>query len=80
MKKIIYYLLVSILALAISVFVYGIINTGVSLKYETRNPNDCISLISGENLCSTIKILQKLIAVSGILIVGLLIFKNKILK
>jgi hypothetical protein len=29
----------------------SIINTAVSLKYETENPSDCISLTSGQNLC-----------------------------
>ncbi len=34
------------------------IGTGVSLRYEVENPGDCISLVSGTDLCLTAKILK----------------------
>lgn len=39
---------------AIPVLIFGIINTMVSLKYETNDSADCISGITGTNLCHTI--------------------------
>jgi len=47
----------------------------VSLKYETNELTDCISLVSGIDLCKTIKVFHFLAIVSG-----LIIFKNRILK
>ena len=49
---------------------YGILNTMVSLKYETENPGDCISLTSGIDLCQTILYFKITI---GTCIVGVLI-------
>lgn len=34
----------------------------VSLKYETENIDDCISLLQGQNLCLTITIMKYIIA------------------
>ncbi len=81
MRKVIYYTSVIILILAIPLFTFGIINTMVSLKYETANDlTDCISLVSGQDLCLTIRIFQGLIlaCISGI--VALLYFRKRILK
>jgi hypothetical protein len=49
---------------------FAILNTMVSIKYETENPGDCISLTSGVDLCQTIIYLKLLIGVCsfGILI------------
>ena len=52
----------------------------VSLKYETKNPGDCISLVSGLDLCLTITILQGLILLCMVCIVLLFVFKKRILK
>lgn len=49
---------------------FAILNTMVSIKYETENPGDCISLISGGDLCQTILHLKLII---GVCILGILI-------
>ncbi|WP_345224934.1 hypothetical protein [Hymenobacter koreensis] len=33
---------------------FGILNTMVSLKYETQNPGQCISDVTGRDLCATL--------------------------
>ena len=60
--------------LGIPVLAFGIINTMVSLKYETDDPTDCISLVTGQDLCFTIQVLQGLIVACIATIVLLLIF------
>jgi hypothetical protein len=52
----------------------------VSLKYETNELTNCISLVSGIDLCKTIKTFHFLAIVSGIIFLGLIIFKKWILK
>ncbi|NOU61977.1 hypothetical protein [Marinifilum caeruleilacunae] len=79
-KTIIFYFLIGFSILEIPVFVFGIINTMVSLKYETENPTDCISLITGQDLCLTIQILKALIVVCIVTIVLLLVFRKRILN
>ena len=80
MKKVIYYILFSISIIGIPLFAFGIINTMVSIKYETNNQGDCISLISGQDLCFTIKVLQGLIVTCVVGIIALMILRKKILK
>ena len=60
-KKTIFYVLIGLSIIGIPVFAFGILNTMVSLKYETNNPSDCISLVTGANLCSTVNVLKGLI-------------------
>lgn len=60
-KKIIYLVLFGISMLGIAAFGFGIINTMVSIKYETESPKDCISLVTGDNLCLKINVLQILL-------------------
>lgn len=43
-------------------------------------PNDCISLVSGQDLCLTIKILQSLVIICILLTILLLALKSRILK
>lgn len=50
----------------------------VSLKYETVNPGDCISLVSGENLCRPLNIMKAIIIFFILSIAGLLTFKKRI--
>ena len=57
MRKYIYFLII-LLVIVLMISLYGIVNTMVSLKYETENPGDCISLTSGINLCRTLNILK----------------------
>jgi uncharacterized membrane protein YhaH (DUF805 family) len=75
-----FYVVISLLIISIPILIFGIINTMVSLKYETENPGDCISTISGTDLCSAINRFEIIIAINVILIIGLLIFRKKLIK
>lgn len=79
-RKFVYFLLVTISVLGILISPYGIINTMVSLKYETENIQDCISNVSGENLCNTIRNLKILFVFSVLLLAGLIYFRKIILN
>jgi ABC-type Mn2+/Zn2+ transport system permease subunit len=79
-RKIIFNLLLGLSVLGIPVFTFGIINTMVSLKYETNNPTDCISSVTGQDLCLTIQILKALIVACFVIIILLLAFRKRILK
>ncbi len=79
MKKTIFYILISILTISIPVLIFGIVNTMVSIKYETENPGDCISTISGANLCAAINRFEIIIAINITLIIGLMIFRKKLI-
>ena len=52
----------------------------VSLKYETRELTDCISLVSGIDLCKAIKTFHILAILCGLTFIGILIFRKGILK
>ncbi|WP_047451729.1 hypothetical protein [Alistipes sp. ZOR0009] len=80
MRKAIYYILISIFIIGIPLFAFGIVNTMVSIKYETADMGDCISSVSGVDLCLTIKILKGLIAVCAVGLISLIIFRKKILN
>lgn len=80
MRKTVYNTIISLLILVILVSVFGVINTQVRLKYETENPKDCISVITGRDLCLWIKSLKIIIIVCLILTSGLISFRYKIIK
>lgn len=69
-----------VLIILIPLFYFGIINTQVSLKYETNNPGDCISQITKRDLCQDIKQNKILIVADLFLIAVLLIFRRKIIR
>ncbi len=46
----------------------------VSLKYETENPEDCISIVSGQDLYLTIDVLKGLLVISIITFIVLIVF------
>ena len=52
----------------------------MSLKYETDSAGDCISIVSGRDLCAAIFNMKVMIAVAAVLIYLLRYFQNKILK
>jgi len=79
-KKIIFYTIIGLSVLGIPVFAFGIINTMVSLKYETDSPTDCISLVTGQDLCLTIQVLKGLIVTCILTVVLLAVFKKRILQ
>jgi len=80
MKKIIFYIVLVISFLGILLFSFGIINTMVSLKYETNNSTDCISNITSVDLCAAIFNLKILTITFGAVFIGLLIFRKKFIK
>jgi hypothetical protein len=49
------------------VFAFGVVNTMVSLKYEINSPDECISSVTGTNLCESIKF-NKIAALSSFLL------------
>ena len=68
------------LIILIPIFYFGIFNSKVSLQYETNNPGDCISQISGRNLCQEIEQMKILITIDIIVIVLLMLFRKKIIR
>jgi hypothetical protein len=80
MKKTIYNIILTLSIFGIPFFIFGIINTMVSLKYETENSTDCISSVTDQDLCSAINVLKGLVLICVFLIVGLLTFRKQILR
>ncbi|RZJ64608.1 MAG: hypothetical protein EOO47_26855 [Flavobacterium sp.] len=76
-KKIIFYVLLGLSIFGIPVFAFGIINTMVSQKYETDNLTDCISRVTGQDLCFAIQMLQVLIVVCIATIILLMFFRKR---
>ena len=62
------------------IFPYAIVNTMVSLKYETNSPGDCISLVDGRNLCVVIKTLEIAEIILVICLISMIVFRTKILS
>jgi hypothetical protein len=79
-KKIAFYVLIGLSILGILVFTFGIINTMVSLKYETNNPTDCISLVNGDDLCFAVKVLKGLVITCFVTLILLIVFRRQFLK
>ena len=73
----IYVLLQSILIFGIVLLLYGILNTMVSLQYETRNLGDCVSLVTGANLCDAIKNFKILLGICFLFSTILFSFRRK---
>ncbi|WP_408047750.1 hypothetical protein [Tenacibaculum crassostreae] len=80
MKEKIYKIGLILFILSVFLFEFMAYNTMVSLKYETEDIADCISLVSGIDLCQTIKILHALAGTSILIIICLVSFRNKTLK
>ncbi|WP_313270325.1 hypothetical protein [Epilithonimonas vandammei] len=68
MRRAVYHTIISILILVILVSVIGVVNTYVSLKYETGNPKDCISVVTGRDLCLWMET-QKIIIIACLILV-----------
>ncbi|CAH0193011.1 hypothetical protein SRABI27_04529 [Pedobacter sp. Bi27] len=79
LKRIAYYIILMMAITGIFLFPYGILNTMVSLKYETDKAGDCISVISGDNLCESISNMKVYFIIAVILMAILIIFKRRIL-
>ena len=66
--------------IGIPLFEFFAFNSMVSLKYETHELTDCISLVSGIDLCKTIKMFHFLAILCGLTFIGLLIYRKRIFK
>lgn len=66
-------------ALLFIIVIYLLINTSVSLKYET-DAEDCISKINGSDLCFQIGLFKIIAIVCGIAFVVLIWSGKKILR
>ena len=80
MKTKYYKTLIIILLILVPIFIFGIINTMVSQTYEIQNPNECISIVTGTDLCKAIRNMKIYIVIDIILIIFLVIFKTRIVK
>lgn len=75
-----YYIILAIIILIIPIVFYMIINTMVSIKYETEGVETCISSVTGKNLCSQIDQLKVAIYIDLIVMIFWLALKNLIVK
>lgn len=80
MKKSVYQTVISLLILVIVMSVFAVVNIQVSLKYETANMKDCISLVSGRNLCQDLLVSKIIIVICLIIVSGMLSFRGIIVK
>jgi hypothetical protein len=69
-----------LLFLGIPLFEFMVLNSKVSLKYETNELNECLSEISGIDLCQAIRNFHILAIICGLTFIVLLIFRRKIIK
>lgn len=67
-----------ILVIVFSVF--AVVNIQVNLKYETENVKDCISIISGRNLCQELLASKIIIVICLIVVSGMLSFRGRIVR
>jgi hypothetical protein len=80
MKKVIYFTLLAVSIIGIPFFAFGILNTEVSLKYETDNTTNCISFVTGKDLCLSIKVMRASLIICLLTMVILLSYRKRILK
>ena len=80
MNRKVYFLIVVGHGIAFTLIVYGILNTMVSMKYELSDLSECISNISGIDLCHQLQKLQTILIVTVLSIFTLLLFKKKIVN
>lgn len=78
-KRVYRVLLVSIIILFLY-FLLQIVGVLVSLKYETGFDDECISNISGENLCNVLTVVQIIAGFLGCVTIGLVAFRKRIIK
>lgn len=80
MRKSVYQTIISLLILVILVSVIGIVTTEINLRHETDNPKECISKITGKDLCEFIKLSKIVVIVCLILTSGMISFRYKLIK
>ena len=79
-RKIIFYTILTLLTILIPILLFALVNTMVSIKYETENFGDCISLVTDQDLCLTVNIIKGLILTDILIIISLIVFRKRILK
>ncbi|MBX0334162.1 hypothetical protein K3G39_13035 [Pontibacter sp. HSC-14F20] len=62
------------------VFAFGVLNSMVSLKYETTSPEQCISTVTGANLCDAIQFNKTAAKVSFFIAVVAIIYRLYFIK
>ncbi|WP_303918044.1 hypothetical protein [Draconibacterium sediminis] len=80
MKKVLYLIFLILSFLAALVNGFAIVNTMVSIKYETNNPSDCISNVTGIDLCAQLDKSKLLTIVFSLAFIILLVTKKWIIK
>ncbi|WP_231874723.1 hypothetical protein, partial [Polaribacter atrinae] len=79
-EKTIYIITLILSIIGIPLFEFMAFNSMVSLKYETRELTECISLVSGIDLCNAIRTFHILAILCGLTFITLLIYRKRILK
>lgn len=69
-----------ILIILLPILCFGIVNTMVSLKYETINPTDCVSQVSKINLCNSLKRIKIYAAIDFVIIIIFINFRKYLVK
>ena len=72
MKKIIFNIILVLIILSIPFWIFMYFNVGVSLKYETDGLGECISNVTGNDLCLAQNITQILIITFSLILIILL--------
>jgi len=80
MKKIYFNILIVFLFFNIPFWAFEYINVGVSLKYETTYSFECISHITGDNLCLFQNFTIAMMIISFVTMIILLYFRERIIK
>ena len=79
MKKWVNILFVALLV-ASFIFAFGVVNSMVSLKYETNSPDECISTVTGANLCDAIEFNKAAAKVSFFFAIAALVYRLYFMK
>lgn len=80
MKRGLYYLLLFSSLMCVPLFWFAALNTAVSLEYEVAEPGDCISLVTGWDLCLVKKVFMVLAYTSVIIFLLLAALYNKLVR
>ena len=73
-------IILALLLLATLLNGFGIFNTMVSMKNELANPTDCISTVTGSDLCKILKAMKLLTTVFGIVFLLFALIQKRIVR
>jgi high-affinity nickel permease len=80
MKKLYFNLLLTALAIGIVIHLFGAMNTMANVKYELENSTDCISPVTGVDLCYALVKHKSLTAIFAVTTLVMVLFRKKIIK